>query len=106
MMPMAFPRNTAGDRGEQQGAHGVGLALPIERASEADRAGEGKRDPEHARHRRPHQLLVAREREAEDDDDERSEERHRVDDLLAAQLDAQVLPRDPPGVPENRHDAF
>ncbi len=82
-------------RRQQQRSDRLPLALAIEGAAQPDGARDDDRDPEDAGGHRRRRLGVADdEGEAEDQHHHDGQERHRVEDLAAAPLDAQILGRD------------
>src|SRR5262249_43282 len=80
-------------RCEQQSFPTVVLALDEERPPERQQRAQHEAEPQHTRQHGGQSLAVAAERELKDEEQEQREEDERVQRLLRAALDREILPR-------------
>src|SRR5436853_238562 len=83
----------------------VVVSLAGERPPEPEEPAQDEAEPEQARQCRAQALAVGPERELEEEDQEEREEEERVQRLLGAPLDREVLPRQDPRAPDEPHGA-
>src|SRR5712692_396424 len=88
---------------EAQAIPAVVLALADERPAETEQPAQDEPEPEQARQHGREPFTVGPERELEEKEEQEREEEERVQRLLGAPLDREVLPHDDPGAAREPH---